>query len=459
MSNDLLTQPVQPSPPPTVLLQYQKDWINDTSPLKLWVKARQIGWSFTGTLGPSIECVSRKTMWIFLSTGQRQSIELAHKAKDHLDAMREIELAARGATLETERWGIVDGVEITQTTIELPFTKSRMIFLPANPDTARGYSGNVMADEFAFHKDAKKIYAAMYPSITRGYQMHIGSSPFGESGMFYELATKKSGYSVHTTDIYRAVEDGLARSTPYSDEEFIQRLRDGCPDDDIWEQEYLCKFISDATSFISWEMIQDAESSSATVELPEDFVPRGELYLGGDIGRKKDLTVFVLLEKLGDVYYVRAVIRMRGKKFSEQRAVIDALHARFNIRRHCQDATGLGMQMAEELTTAYGTSRVEGVMFNLAVKEDLAVRTRRCFEEKRLRIPEDRGLRSAIHAVRRIPTAAGHFRFDAERTEAGHADEFWALSLALMAADGKPVVLDLARSSTAPSYTQIGGYL
>jgi phage FluMu gp28-like protein len=443
--------------PKTLLLQYQRDWINDRAKLKLWVKARQIGFSFAGTLGPMLECVDHKTLWIFLSAGQRQSLELARKAKDHLDAMQAIEIAARGTTMTDERYGIVDGVEITQTTIVLPHTKARAIFLPANPDTARGYSGNVMGDEFAFHKDAKKIYAAVYPSITRGYSLHLGSTPFGESGMFYELATKKSGFSVHTTDIYQAVADGLNGSMPA--EQFIQMLRDGCPDDDIWEQEYCCKFISDATSFIPWELISNAESIDATVELPQYFVPRGELYLGGDIGRRKDLTVFVLLEKIGDVYWVRAIIRMRGKSFAEQRAVAEGLMDSLPIRRLCQDASGLGMQLAEELATKYGTSRVEGITFNMAVKEDMAVRTRRNFEQMTIRTPEDRNLRTAIHSIRRIPTAAGHFRFDAERSEAGHADEFWALSLALLAADGSPISTDYTSSQKVSAFTGAGGYV
>jgi phage FluMu gp28-like protein len=445
--------------PKTILLPYQKQWVEDRAKQKIWIKARQIGFSFCGTLRPVFDCLDRKTLWIFLSAGQRQSLELARKAKDHLDAMQAIEIAARGTTLEDERWGVFDGVEITQSTIQLPHTKARMIFLPSNPDTARGYSGNVMADEFAFHKDAKKIYASVYPSITRGFSIEIGSTPFGESGMFYELATKQSGFSVHKTTIYDAVADGLARSVGKTDEEFIKELRDGCPDEDIWQQEYCCQFLSDATSYIPWELIIQCESIDASIELPKDFVPRGELYLGGDIGRRKDLTVLVLLEKIGDVYWVRAIYRMRARTFAEQRAVIMALMEALPIRRYCQDASGLGMQLAEEMVTAYGTSRVEGVTFNMEVKENLAVRTRRNFEQSTLRIPEDRNLRSAIHAIRRIPTAAGHFRFDAERSEAGHADEFWALALALMAADGRRVSTDGMFSSLPTVYSGTMGYL
>ena len=59
---------------------------------------------------------------------------------------------------------------------------------------------------------------------------------------------------------------------------------------------------------------------------------------------------------------------------------------------------------------------------------------KRHFEERTLRIPGNRSLRLDLSAVKRIVTSAGNVRFDAERTEDGHADRFWALALALHAA-------------------------
>jgi phage FluMu gp28-like protein len=43
---------------------------------------------------------------------------------------------------------------------------SRIIAIPANPSTARGYSANIILDEFAYHEDPDKIWAAMFPSLT-----------------------------------------------------------------------------------------------------------------------------------------------------------------------------------------------------------------------------------------------------------------------------------------------------
>lgn len=428
-----------------IFLPYQQEWISDKSPLKIWKKARQIGFSFCSTFRSVADMVRHKTLWIALSAGQRQSNELAQKAREHVEAIARIEQAARGYEfVEKEGTGaFVEGVEQTQSVIHFPSNKSRMIFLPANPDTARGYTGNVLADEFAFHKDAKRIYAAIYPSITRGYSIEIGSTCFGESGMFYELCEKENGFSKHCTTIYDAVEQGLDAN--------IEKLREGCPDEEIWEQEYCCKFISDASSWITWDQIIAAESGFATIELPEFFIPAGELYLGVDIGRKKDLTVLYLLEKVLGVFWTRAVVRMRATPFAVQRAKIDWFFENLPIRRGCFDSTGIGMQMAEEVQEHWGSYRIEPVTFTAAVKEDLAVRTRRCYEDMTIRIPDERGLRNAIHAVRRFPTTAGNFRFDADRTEAGHADEFWAQSLALLAGSSG---VDAAVSS---SDVQVGG--
>jgi phage FluMu gp28-like protein len=435
----------------SILLPYQQKWVKDKSPLRIWNKARQIGFSFIATFDAMLDMVEHKTLWIILSRGQRQSNELAVKAAEHIEAFSAIEQNARGSEFhEEEHWGFVDGVEIKQSVIHLPSNRSRAVFLPANPDTARGYTGNVLADEFALHKQAKQIYAAVFPSLTRGYRLSIGSTPFGESGMFWELFTKTNGFSKHQTTIYEAVEQGLQAD--------IEMLRGGCTDDDIWEQEYCCKFISDATSWITWEQITDAESTGASVELPEYFIPTGELYLGGDIGRHKDLTVLCLLEKIGDVYWVRAIIRMRGVTFKVQREKIEWLMETYRIRRYCQDATGLGMQLAEEITTKFGESRSEGVTFTGLVKEDMAVRTRRMYEDKKLRTPDERAFRSAVHAVRRTTTQAGHIRFDAARTDAGHADEFWALSLALLAADGSPCVVGMTQSNRPTIKHQLRGF-
>ncbi len=161
------------------LLPYQRRWVEDDAQLKIVVKARQIGYSFAATLRAVLECVRRKTTWIFLSKGERQSRLLMEKVQEHIQSCGIVARASESAFFE--------GTLIKQ--LETRFANGSVIYgLPANPDTARGYTGNVTLDEFAFHADAEKIYTALFPSITRGFGLEVISTPNGEQGKFYELA-------------------------------------------------------------------------------------------------------------------------------------------------------------------------------------------------------------------------------------------------------------------------------
>jgi phage FluMu gp28-like protein len=383
--------------------------------------------------------------------------------------------------------------------VYFPHNGSRIIGLPANPDTARGYSGHIVLDEFAFHGDAHKIYAACFPIITRGYSIEVISTPNGTAGKFYEIA-KQAGlaasgtgtpagdvgarhgvpvpaqpgvavplWSGHKVDIYNAVRDGLPAK--------IDLLRAGCDDEETWLQEYCCQFLSDAQNYIPIELISTCVSEEATTEWADGQMGRSadgrtppahlptanlpELYLGVDIGRKHDLTIAWLFEKVGDVLWSRVLKVMKGVAFDEQEREICRLiegsagqmgrsadrqigenatahlptcpPARPSVRRCCVDQSGVGMMLAERLVQRYG-SLVEPVTFTAQVKERLAPMVKQAFEERTVRIPDNREVRADLNSVKRFITPAGNVRFDAEHTDRGHADRFWALAMVVNAA-------------------------
>jgi len=93
------------------------------------------------------------------------------------------------------------------------------------------------------------------------------------------------------------------------------------------------------------------------------------------------------------------------------------------------------MQLAEEAVDKFGGARVEAVTFNLETKSRMATFLKPIYEDRRIRMPRDRDLREDIHSIRKIAAPTGHFRFDAERSELGHADRFWAQALAASASD------------------------
>ena len=119
--------------------------------------------------------------------------------------------------------------------------------------------------------------------------------------------------------------------------------------------------------------------------------------------------------------------------FQKQEEILHEILSHKLFRRDCQDSTGIGMQMAENAQIKFGKFRVEGVTFTNRVKEDLAYRLRTEFENKTVFIPKSHEIREDLHSVRRITTASHNIRFDADHSENGHADRFWALALALIA--------------------------
>src|SRR4030095_6125904 len=67
----------------------------------------------------------------------------------------------------------------------------RIKILPANPRTARGFSGDLILDEFAFHDDSAAIWEAAEPilSANTDFLCRIASTPNGRHNMFYRLIT------------------------------------------------------------------------------------------------------------------------------------------------------------------------------------------------------------------------------------------------------------------------------
>lgn len=58
---------------------------------------------------------------------------------------------------------------------------SKITALPANPDTARGFSANVLLDESAFHQDSRAIWKVLFPVISKpGLKLRVISTPNGK---------------------------------------------------------------------------------------------------------------------------------------------------------------------------------------------------------------------------------------------------------------------------------------
>lgn len=439
-------------PEPAIhLLQTQKDYFNDDSRFVAAMFTRQGGKTFVGTLQVVdrtfvAEARQRRDPWVILSRSQRQS-EIAMREGVHRH------LAAYGIALKTlgqEEVEFYDEDKIKRKAFELHFPRGNFIAAtPANPDTVRGYSANMLFDEFAIHKNAREIWTAAYPIITRGYKARVISSPKGKGNKFYEIMTDKSGtWSRHVMDIYQAIAQGAPLDAA--------ELKAGLNDDDAWAQEYELQWLDEATAWMSFDLINSAENDHAGIA---EHYAGGPCYVGVDIARRTDNFVIWVDEMVGDVAWTRELIVRKNISFAEMDALQDDVERRYRVMRYCMDQTGMGEKPVEDAKRRYGTHRVEGVLFTGPNKHTLSTLTKQSFEDRKARIPMgDDKLRSDLHAVKKIDSPTGAPRFDADHDSNGHADRFWAKSLACLAAHGAVGPVHVASGGRRQAQTMTEGY-
>lgn len=415
------------------LYPYQKRWMHDRSRFKIGMFARQTGKTFTtcGEITDRIyesELRGQRDRWVILSRGERQAreaIETGIKPWAKSYGLAAKGLAEPSYYEDTLRFG-----QTSYRSLEVEWPNgSRVTALPANPDTARGFSSNVFLDEFAFHQDSRAIWKALFPVISNGWDLRVTSTPNGKGNKFYELMTadeETTPWSRHEVDIYKAVAQGLPRD--------VEELRAGLADEDAWAQEYELKWLDEASSWLSHDLISECEHPHAGI--PENY-RGGPCFVGVDIAARNDLFVIWVDEMVGDVAWNREIIARKRISFAEQDALLAGVFHRYRVVRLGMDQTGMGEKPVEDATRRYGTSRVEGVLFSAAAKLDMATAFKMRFEDRRTRIAEgDPLLRADLNAVKKTVGPTGIARLNADRDSTGHADRFWAGALAASVAAG-----------------------
>jgi len=424
-------------------LGYQQAWSQDSHIMKIAEKSRQIGWTWTSAHG-----LAR------LHSLSDYTLDTWGTSRDDLQAMLAVQDCKSFANIL--HGGAQDlGMKVLDSRGSaghvLKFANGTTYYsLSSNPDAQAGKRGGRVGDEFALNKDNRQLYAIMEPGITWGGFIWLFSTHRGSGNYFNNLlqeARHKGNpkqWHVYRVTLSDALECGflyklqakLAKAKPddprvaMDEQAYFDFVRNKAADEESFQQEYMCVPDDDASAFIPYDLLDACRYAPGT---DWERTGGGNLYLGVDIGRKKDLTVFWLIEHVSGVNFTRKLVRMQNKTFSEQEAVFHELMQLPRLRRACIDQTGIGMQFAERAVKMYGSSRVEGVFFTAPVKETLAYPLKAALEDRTLKIPDDDKVVAAFRSIRKETTAAGNIRFVGDRTADGHADEFWAAALAIHA--------------------------
>jgi len=409
---------------------YQQRWFNDRHRFKIGMFARQTGKTFVTTLEIVDDIFEkmvdgRRAHWVILSSGERQ-------AREAMESGIKPHAAAYGLALRELGGSGTRGTppKVDARALEVVFPNgARVTALPANPDTARGFSANVYLDEFAFHRDDRRIWRALFPVISAGHSLRVTSTPNGKTNKFHELmSARDDDWSRHVVDIHQAVADGLPRD--------IEVLRRNVGDADAWAQEYELKFRERASAWLPHGLVVANEHPDAG---KLDLYQGGPCYIGNDIALRGDLWVAWVWEEVGDVLWTREIVTLRQATFAQQDAALDALFGRYRVARLQMDQTGLGEKPVEDAKRRYGEAKVQGVIFTTGNKLLLATAGKQAFEARRARIPAgDPELRADFMKLRKVAGPTGRPRFIAASNAAGHADRAWAAFLGIEAAAGPP---------------------
>ncbi|WP_333815639.1 phage terminase large subunit family protein [Tabrizicola sp.] len=444
-----------PDSPIIKFLPYQKAWITDASRFKIGMFTRRGGKTF-GSCGEIVddctraEIEQRKIRWTILSRSEataKEALEDALKpmTRAYYAVLKglsnrgqpqfvEDEFRVPAYQREVEQGGETFRVDVpaaSYKTHEVHFPGgSRVVALSASPDSARGFGGNLLLDEFAFHKDSRAIWGSALPVAARGnHKIRVISTPNGKGNKFYELmTTAENGWSKHHVDIYEAVKQGLDVN--------IDELRRGMADQDKWAQEFELAWLDEASAWLDYDLISACEHTEAGD--PGGY-KGGMCFVGVDIAARNDLFVIVVSELVGEVLMVREIIAKKRISFAEQDRLLDDVMRRYRVVRVAMDQTGMGEKPVEDAKARHGSERVQGVLFSTASKLDMATGLKESMQDRKTRIPAgDPLLRADLHSIKSQVGVTGIRRLVADGDSDGHADRFWALALAVTAADLGP---------------------
>lgn len=451
------------------LPEYQKRALRTKARIAVRKWARQTGKDFTTSLEAILDASESGQNWYIISLTQRQALATAKKAQMHVRAIQ-----AALPDIRTEEWELPSGEKVMSFGCRLS-NGAEVVALPGkDPDALAGLTGNVIFTEMAlFPNNGVDHWRVVFPLITRGFKLRAISTPRGPETKFAELCRNAKGkYDVQTVTIYDAVAQGLDLRDEDGKPITPEELKELYADPSGWSREYECIEGQDHEALIEWQYIHAIESDytvpaihiegTAALQAQFDtandplFAPlrRGTLtgrpmlgrpVLGWDIAVTGDLSVIAYGEVLGDTTWLRGMVTMHG---------VDNLEFQEDVVRCALktgavgvgDATGLGREACQRMTSEFGEHRFKGMVFGAVNRTELGVQYMKTVQSVRQRIPKDNlELEYDIHSMaKREAGIAGRLQLVPQQNplnKHSHCDMFWALAMMDDAAQAEPELL------------------
>ncbi len=436
---------------PVVCYDYQDKFWKARNSNRVVVKARQIGMSWACAI---------EALWIamhvpgqtilFVSRTYPQAVELLGHAKNAYytipDKIRLVNptLPDGGQTyLKKINCKVIEDM---MTFEHSDGRVSRIISLPNNPETVRGWRAHrVYWDEAAKFPHESEMHQAMMPTMARGGFVVFNSTHQGTNSIFYEncekakAGTSKFGYKYFETPWWDCPDPKYR--------EYCENVKAEYGEFSFFYQEEFCCIASDENlAMFTHTMLKACidlfnKKEGEGVSLPIRASGKFPIYAGVDVGRTKDLTVFIAFEQQEDYSRMIEMWEMRGKTFAEQEAkIIDSIK-RLKPTHVRIDSKGVGMNLSERLATEFGGGRdvsgkallglIEPMDFSPLVKEKMVIDTYIAMNTGIVGFKEHQQLYAQLHNLRREVTDKTRTVRYVQSDSAMHDDYLWAFCMAV----------------------------
>lgn len=345
-----------------------------------------------------------------VSLRDSEAKDLLRKCKRHLEC-----LEGCGS-----KWARV--VKDTSTEIEL--ASGAIIRSTTSTAAGRGFTGNVIVDEFAYLQSQQEVWDAAIAASTHGYKVRLCSTPNGCGDIWHNVCTEMghkdesdpNGWLIYSTNINEAIADGMVIDTKAAWDMARHDQR-------VYDQLFMGVFLDGDMQYFQTELLNRA---TAKYQPPK----YGKTVAGLDIGENKDRTALIILREVNGIWRkLHSEVHNKTDDILIDSLINKSLNE-FKCERVAVDKTGMGTFPVIAARRKYGV-KVVGVQFTQKSKEEMATGLYQAFVDNRIQLPDnDEDLKRDLASIRRIVSAGGGVKFDAPRTNSGHADLAWALMLA-----------------------------
>jgi len=435
-----------------ILMQHQKDWCNDHSPLKLAEKGRRTGFTYAEALDSTLIAMASKsaggeTTYYIGDTREKGLEFVATCARFAQTVAKELLVVEEFVFKDVQE----DGSSRDIAAYRIRFGSGEQIVgLSSNPANIRGLQGRVVIDEAAFHRNVAAVIDACNALLIWGGTIRIISTHNGNLNAFNELIKESRqgiyDYSIHRATFDDAVRNGLYERvclvrgwtpTPEAKAEWYRKIRRSYGSRVEAMREELDAIPREGDGVLlplAWiEACSTAEYKVARweppfpgfVDMPE-AARRGEMlawlerevapvlwryhnqgltwFLGGDFAMRQDRSAFPLGFVGQDLKrHVPLIVELRTCPYDQQKQALFWLVSQVEqmgaFARGVLDANGNGMVLAQEARQRFRSDRIVELMPSDAWLREHTPRFRAAYEDRTILIPADLDVRNDLRQL------------------------------------------------------------